>query len=80
MSRMLRDFCCRSCEGVFERYIDNNIEQVTCECGGLADRSIGMPRVALDGTDPGFPGAYDKWARVREANARIKSKRSYHEG
>jgi hypothetical protein len=63
---------------VFERYIDNNIEQVTCECGGLADRIIGMPRVSLDGTDPGFPGAYEKWAKTREDNARIKSKRSYH--
>jgi hypothetical protein len=77
--RMLRDFCCRSCGAVFERYIDNNIEQVTCECGGLADRVIGMPRVALDGTDPGFPGAYAKWGKVREDNARIKSKRSYAE-
>ena len=77
--RMLRDFCCRSCEIVFERYIDNNIEQVTCECGGLAERIIGMPRVSLDGTDPSFPGAYDKWARTREDNARIKAKRSYAE-
>jgi hypothetical protein len=76
---MLRDFCCRSCESVVERYIDSNIEQVTCECGGVADRLVGMPRVALDGTDPGFPGAYDKWAKVRENNARIKSKRSYAE-
>ena len=77
--RMLRDFCCRSCEIVFERYIDNNIEQVTCECGGLADRIIGMPRVSLDGTDPGFPGAYEKWGKMREDNARIKAKRSYAE-
>jgi hypothetical protein len=77
--RMLRDFRCRSCEIVFERYIDNNIEQVTCECGGLADRIIGMPRVALDGTDPGFPGAYEKWGKMREDNARIKAKRSYAE-
>ena len=77
--RMLRDFCCRSCEIVFERYIDNNIEQVTCECGGLAGRIIGMPRVSLDGTDPGFPGAYEKWGKMREDNARIKAKRSYAE-
>jgi hypothetical protein len=77
--RMLRDFRCRSCDETFERYIDNNIEQVTCECGGLADRIIGMPRVSLDGTDPSFPGAYDKWARTREDNARIKAKKSYAE-
>jgi hypothetical protein len=77
--RMLRDFRCRSCGETFERYIDNNIEQVTCECGGLADRIIGMPRVSLDGTDPGFPGAYSKWGKVREDNAKIKAKRSYAE-
>ena len=79
MPRMLRDYLCRSCETVFERYIDKDIEQVTCECGGLADRLVGMPRVALDGTNPDFPGAYDKWARVREENAKIKAKRSYAE-
>lgn len=78
MPRMLRDFVCRSCGDTLERFIDNNIEQITCECGGLADRIIGMPNVALDGTNPDFPGAYDKWARIREDNAKIKSKRSYH--
>ena len=78
--RMLRDFCCRSCEVVFERYIDSNIEQVTCECGGVADRLVGMPRVALDGTDPGFPGAYSRWADVREKNAAIAKNKSYYEG
>ena len=78
--RMLRDFRCRSCDEIFERYIDNNIEQVACECGGLADRIIGMPRVALDGTDPGFPGAYSRWADVREKNAEIKKNKSYYEG
>jgi hypothetical protein len=77
--RMLRDFRCRSCEMVVERYIDSNIDKVTCECGGVSDRVIGMPRVALDGTDPSFPGAYGKWARTREDNAKIKSKRSYVE-
>ena len=41
-------------------------------------RLIGMPRVALDGTDPGFPGAYSKWADVREQNRAVKTKRSYH--
>ena len=71
----LRDFLCGSCGKVEERYIDTDISTVDCVCGGVANRLIGMPRVALDGTDPGFPGAYDKWARVREENARIKAKR-----
>lgn len=77
--RTLRDFKCGTCDKTFERLIDNNLEQVTCECGGLAQRIIGMPTVHLDGTDPGFPGAYDKWARTREQRAKINSKRSWKE-
>ena len=61
-----------------ERYIDATESEVRCpHCGGVAIRIIGMPRVALDGTDPDFPGAYQKWATVREENRRIKGKRSY---
>ena len=75
--KSLRDFLCDSCGKVEERYIDSCISTIRCDCGGVANRLIGMPRVALDGTDPGFPGAYDKWARIREDNAKIKAKRSY---
>lgn len=35
-------------------------------CGGVANFIVSNPTVALDGTDPGFPGAYDKWARLHE--------------
>lgn len=75
MGRTLRDFQCTKCDKLFERFIDTNAEYVECDCGGVAYRIIGMPTVKLDGTDPGFPGAYEKWAKVREDNARIKSKR-----
>lgn len=78
MARMLRDFVCGSCGETIERYINSDIDKVSCECGGIANRIIGMPNVSLDGTDPDFPGAYSRWASVREDNARIKSKRSYH--
>jgi hypothetical protein len=77
--KLLRDFECKYCGREYERYVDSTVKQVECECGKSADRIIGMPRVALDGTDPSFPGAYDKWARVREDKARQKSKRSYAE-
>lgn len=75
--KCLRDFKCFDCGEVQERLLDDSITQVGCKCGGVAKRLMGMPRVSLDGTDPGFPGAYDRWARVREENARIKAKRSY---
>jgi hypothetical protein len=76
--RTLRDFYCEHCGIEQERYVDGDTKVVPCQCGHDAIRLIGMPRVALDGTDAGFPGAYSKWADLREQNARIKSKRSYH--
>lgn len=77
--RQLRDFLCEVCGLEEERYIDTNITQTVCpECGHTMVRLIGMPRIDLDGTDPDFPGAYSKWADIREKNAQIKSKRSYH--
>lgn len=77
--RQLRDFLCEVCGLEEERYIDTTVTTTTCpECGHTMVRLIGMPRIDLDGTDPDFPGAYDRWARIREDNARIKSQRSYH--
>ena len=75
--KLLRDFCCEKCGTVQERFIDGETVAVDCACGAIANRVIGMPRVALDGTDPGFPGAYEKWARIREDNARQKASKSY---
>lgn len=74
--RLLRDFQCQVCADKSERYVDSETKTVECSCGNLAERIIGMPHVALDGTDPGFPGAYDKWARVREDRHKQIAKRS----
>ena len=74
--RQLIDLRCPDCNRTVERYISD----ITCPClcGGTMHKIIGMPKIALDGTDDGFPGAYSKWADLREQNASIKSKRSYH--
>lgn len=77
--KLLRDFLCERCGIEEERFLDATVVQIPCPvCGGNMIRIIGMPRVALDGTDPGFPGAYSKWADVREQNRAVKAKRSYH--
>lgn len=76
MPRLMRDFVCQNCGEHIERFIDTSKECIECGCGGSAFRTVGMPRVALDGTDDGFPGAYDRWARIREDNARIKARRN----
>ncbi len=77
--KTLRDYLCETCGTVQERFIDGETLAVNCACGAIANRVIGMPRVALDGTDPSFPGAYDKWARIREDRARQNAKKSYVE-
>lgn len=68
--RLLRDFKCD--EGhVNERFIDSEVNEVPCEkCNKTAIRVLNVGTILLDGTDPSLPGAYDKWARVREQRAR----------
>jgi len=40
-------------------------EPRTCkECGGEAHFIVSTPTISLDGKDPGFPGAYSKWAKT----------------
>lgn len=75
--KLLRDFFCDHCNMEQERYVDSETKAVSCNCGHDARRVIGMPRVALDGTDPSFPTAYDKWASIREENRVVKGRRSY---
>ena len=75
--RTLRDFCCPTCNTIQERFIGDQVVEVDCACGGIAQRVIGMPKILLDGTDASFPGAYDRWARIREDRARQNAKKSY---
>lgn len=61
---ILFDFECEICDHVFEALVDREVKETDCpECGRNAVRKISPVRSKLDGTDPGFPGAYDKWAR-----------------
>jgi hypothetical protein len=72
MPRLLRDFHCDSCGKDFEKFIDSTALVVTCDCGETANRVIGMPTVVLEGITGAFPGAHDRWARIREENAKQK--------
>lgn len=73
--RTIRDFLCSSCGSVSEKLVNTDIRTVRCiECGGDALEQLSMPTVKLEGITGAFPGAHDRWARVREENARIKAK------
>lgn len=74
------DFSCADCGCEVEKLTKSDVFGISCDCGGIMKRKISMPRIALDGTDPSFPGAYDKWGREREKRAAQHRKKSYYEG
>ena len=75
--RQMFDFCCGGCGELFEKFVDSEYKSVECpECQQAATRLIGMPTVRLEGITGAFPGAHEKWARIREDNARSKATRA----
>lgn len=63
------EYECTSCQEVTDElrsmFVRN--EAGTCSsCGSPTKYRVSCPKPLLDGTDPGFPGAYDKWARTHE--------------
>ena len=48
---------------VVERLVPRDTTNIVCDDGTIATRVISPVRGYCDGTDPGFPGAYDKWGR-----------------
>ena len=73
--RILNDFICSACGIVTEKLVDSEYRTIECpECHDDAVQLMGMPTVRLEGITGSFPGAADRWARIREDNARIKAK------
>lgn len=70
------DFHCDDCGTGTERFISADVRSIKCECGGTMKRLISTPTVVLEGITGAFPGAHDKWARIREQNARIKARKN----
>ena len=49
---------------------------IPCEkCGGDAQFTLRAPRFVLDGCDPSYPTAWDRWAKVHEKEADRARKR-----
>ncbi len=75
--KVLRDFICGDCGEQLEKLIDSDYHSIECpECHGKAVQQFSMPTIRLEGITGDFPGAHDRWARIREENARIKAKRT----
>ena len=74
--KILLDFKCCKCGSIHEAYVDNTTTCMKCsDCGGRSYKQMSMPTVKLDGTDPSFPGAYERWGKIREDNAKNRAKR-----
>lgn len=73
------EYHCECCDYLYTKIVpmaDRENIQICPECNGPAHFKISAPLVFLDGTDPSFPGAYDKWARDRERRIKQEQKRN----
>lgn len=62
---------------ITEHYVTYEVTVVPCSiCNSDANRIISAPRVELDGTDPIYVSAYDKWAKRHEDKAKQERKQN----
>lgn len=72
---MFFDFRCLSCGEVTEEFVKPDVLETTCPiCNCPTRRKVSAPTIALSGTDPAFPGAYDKWERTQKQKRETEKK------
>lgn len=49
-----------------EYYLSSTAKVTTCHCGAEATKVVATPKILLNGSDSGFPGAHDRWLREHE--------------
>jgi len=77
----LYDFTCLDCGHTEEVLTQDPRELLPCpECSGSMQRIISGMHFKLDGTDPGFPGAYAAWERKRAQKLRQERSREASTG
>lgn len=54
----------------FEAFVEKDVTTSRCGCGANARKIISVPNFHLDGTDPSYPTAFDKWAKDHEKGAK----------
>jgi len=66
---------------ISEQLVSDTLRVSPCrECGKAANRIMSAPRVNLEGITGAFPGAYDRWARVRAEKLSQERKKNSSEG
>lgn len=63
--KRLFDFLCDNSHHS-EKLVDESVRKILCpSCDMEAHRLVSAPTVKLEGFTGAFPGAYDRWERVR---------------
>ena len=75
MTRRMYDFQCEE-KHITEGYVAYETNIISCSCGKEANRIISPVRVRLDGTDPIYVAAYDKWAKRHEDKQKQEAKQN----
>ena len=66
---ILYEFKCED-HGNFDKFAKLGVKEAACpECGATCGKVITPPRFILDGTDPAYPTAWDRWAKDHERSA-----------
>lgn len=80
---IIYEYKCRSCEKEFDAFssVNDRNELKKCpECGEDSGEHIITPtNFALNGLDPSFPGAYDKWTRDHEKAGKLGKQKDKEE-
>jgi hypothetical protein len=62
---------------ITEHYVSYEMTEMPCKnCGSNAVRIISAPRVELDGTDPIYVSAHERWAKRHEDKAKLEQKQN----
>lgn len=74
--KRLFDFLCDEGHAT-EALRDDSERTISCpHCGKEAVRVVSAPNIKLEGITGAFPGAYDRWERVRAERLKIEQKRN----
>lgn len=71
MPLRIYDFRCPK-DHVTEQLVEADTPHIRCKCGEEASRVISGVNFSLDGSDPAWPTAHDRWVREHESAGKIK--------
>jgi putative FmdB family regulatory protein len=76
------EYLCDNCKTITEDFRKDEAREIPLccpECGAEARFIISAPRISLEGLTGDFPGAYDRWEKVRKQKQKQEEKKSYIE-